>query len=151
MPTDQFNGIRNGNIDGVIVPIEKLPGGKTRINPEIMKTCFGIIELKKPYQSKSGENCIYCYVSQLFLQILSATESSLDPVCLICGDLNEFIGIWFFISIGGKLTLVQNNNLKPAVALKMMHLWISVICNDEQSVSSNLNQLRTQILAGKNK
>ena len=30
----------------------------------------------------------------------------------------------------------------------MMHLWISVICNDEQSVSSNLNQLRTQILAG---
>ena len=148
MPTNECNGIRRGNIDGVIVPIEKLPGGKTRINPEIMKTCFGIIELKKPYQSKSGENCIYCYVSQLFLQIISATESSLDPVCLIYGDLNEFIGIWFFISIGGKLILVQNDNLKPAVALKMMHLWISVICDDTKLDSAHFNELRAQILAG---
>ena len=65
-----------------------------------------------------------------------------------CGDLNKFIAIWFFISIGGKLILVHNNNLKPAVALKMMHLWISVICNDKPSDSAHFNELRAQILAG---
>ena len=109
-----------------------------------MTTCLCIIQLKKTYQSR-GKYCIKLNDSQLIKQIISATESSSNPVCLIYGDLNEFFRIWFFISIGGKLILVQNDNLKPAVALKMMHLWI---CDDTKLDSVHFNQLRTQILAG---
>ena len=67
IPIDEFNGITYGNIDGVIVPIEKQSGGKEIINPEIMTTCLCIIQLKKPYKSK-GKNCrcLIMFLHKLF-------------------------------------------------------------------------------------
>ena len=137
---DDFKSFQDGIIDGILVPIEE----QSNRNSDIMTTCFGIIKI-----NKYGMN-----TSQLLLQLINATVNSCNPVFVLRGNINECIEISFFVSgylFGNELLLYRSCFLKPAVAFKMIHLWISVICNDKQSDNAHFNESRAQILAGHQK